>query len=144
MNETKPLFARLIPNSTAHTLEHIEKQQRSITPQPLNQSIVQNPVVGNNVLNSSIKSKRRSKITSQHDSTLPTTASMPQDIQPPLIHSVNDTNGSTGFLRIQSPTTPMGSELVNHKSTNQINPLASLFAKASCVCIANNPYLINQ
>jgi mRNA-decapping enzyme 1B len=34
VNEVKPLLARLMSHPAAHTVEHIEKQQRSITPQP--------------------------------------------------------------------------------------------------------------
>lgn len=33
-NEGKPLLARLMSHPAAHTVEHIEKQQRSTTPQP--------------------------------------------------------------------------------------------------------------
>lgn len=34
VNEGKPLLARLMSHPAAHTVEHIEKQHRSITPQP--------------------------------------------------------------------------------------------------------------
>lgn len=35
VNESKPFLARLMSHPAAHTLEHIEKQHRSITPQPV-------------------------------------------------------------------------------------------------------------
>uniref|UniRef100_A0A0C9RWV3 DCP1B_0 protein n=1 Tax=Fopius arisanus TaxID=64838 RepID=A0A0C9RWV3_9HYME len=39
VSETKPFLARLMSHPAAHTLEHIEKQQRSTTPQPLQPAI---------------------------------------------------------------------------------------------------------
>ncbi|KAK2576125.1 hypothetical protein KPH14_007457 [Odynerus spinipes] len=138
-NENKPLLARLMSHPAAHTLEHIEKQQRSITPQPSTlqsqppaASMTSNSVGSSSALN---RSKRRNKTTSQ-DSVMSTPASISQDLQPPVNQSTNETNGSSGFLRIQSPTNAASSNLTNHQTSNIItpsntNPLASLFAHAS-------------
>lgn len=140
-NENKPLLARLMSHPAAHTLEHIEKQQRSITPQPsslTSQSqapsapITSNSVGSAHALN---RSKRRNKMNSQ-DSVMSTPAPVSQDLQPPVNQSTNETNGSSGFLRIQSPTNTTSSNVTNHQSSNIItpsntNPLASLFAHAS-------------
>ncbi|XP_028046858.1 mRNA-decapping enzyme 1A isoform X2 [Monomorium pharaonis] len=98
--ESKPLLARLMSHPAAHTLEHIEKQQRSVTPQPSHQA--------------------------QPDVPLPITQNVIN----------NDSNGSTGFLRIQSPTNVTSSTLRNHQTssitnTNNANPLAPLLALAS-------------
>jgi mRNA-decapping enzyme 1B len=112
----------------AHTLEHIEKQQRSITPQP---STHQSQSV---TISSTNRSKRRNKATPQQESVMSTSTSISQDLPLPVTQSATDSNGPTGFLRIQSPTNT--SSLKNHQSmnvanTNNANPLASLFAHAS-------------
>ncbi|XP_072743333.1 uncharacterized protein Dcp1 [Anoplolepis gracilipes] len=134
VESNKPLLARLMSYPTAHTLEHIEKhieKQRSITPQPtVHQS---QPMT----IPSVNRSKRRNKPTSQQESVISTSAPISQDLPLPVTQSVNDSNGTTGFLRIQSPTnTPTSSTLRNHQAsnitnTNNANPLASLFAHAS-------------
>ena len=141
-NESKPLLARLMSHPAAHTVEHIEKQHRSITPQPGTQQQSQTTptaiMTANNVASStsSNKSKRRSKTASQPESMIPTPASMTQDIPPPVNSNTTDTNGTTGFLRIQSPTNVSSSNSTNHQASDVIgssnsNPLASLFAHAS-------------
>ncbi|KAG5342880.1 DCP1A enzyme, partial [Acromyrmex heyeri] len=128
--ESKPLLARLMSHPAAHTLEHIEKQQRSVTPQPSHQS---QPTT----IPSTNKSKKRSKSTLQQESIISTSAPISQDLPPlPVTQNVNDSNASTGFLRIQSPTNVTSSTLRNHQisnitNTNNANPLASLFAHAS-------------
>lgn len=143
--ESKPLLARLMSHPAAHTLEHIEKQQRSITPQPSaiqRQSSLQSTstsvLTPNNVgsISSSNRSKRRNKSTPQQDSVVSTSAPISQDLQLPVNQSSNDSNGSTGFLRIQSPINTVSSTLKNQQTpniinTNNANPLASLFAQAS-------------
>nr|XP_050863144.1 mRNA-decapping enzyme 1A isoform X4 [Vespula vulgaris] len=109
-NENKPLLlARLMSHPAAHTLEHIEKQQRSITPQPS---------------------------TLQSQTPAPSTTSINVDLQPSVNQSTSETNGSSGFLRIQSPTNTTSSNMTNHQTSTIItpsntNPLASLFAHVS-------------
>lgn len=127
--ESKPFFARLMSHPAAHTLEHIEKQQRSITPQPSSHQSQPTaiPVSAN-------RPKRRNKTTSQQESLMSTSAPISQDL--PLPIAQNDSDGSTGFLRIQSPTNTTSSAIRNHQAsnitnTNNANPLASLFAQAS-------------
>lgn len=130
--ESKPLLARLMSHPAAHTLEHIEKQQRSVTPQPSHQS---QPTT----IPSTNKSKRRNKAIPQQESIISTSASISQDVPLSVAQSVmnNDSNGSTGFLRIQSPTNvTVSSTLRNHQAsnitnTNNANPLAPLLALAS-------------
>lgn len=131
VESTKPLLARLMSYPAAHTLEHIEKhieKQRSITPQPTTHQSQSTTIPAAN------RSKRRNKPTSQQEST---SAPISQDLPLPVTQSVNDSNGTTGFLRIQSPTnTPTSSTLRNHQASNitntsNANPLASLFAHAS-------------
>ncbi|KAL6423276.1 hypothetical protein ACFW04_010144 [Cataglyphis niger] len=131
VESTKPLLARLMSYPAAHTLEHIEKhieKQRSITPQPTTHQSQPTTIPAAN------RSKRRNKPTSQQEST---SAPISQDLPLPVTQSVNDSNGTTGFLRIQSPTnTPTSSTLRNHQASNitntsNANPLASLFAHAS-------------
>ncbi|XP_024872995.1 mRNA-decapping enzyme 1A isoform X2 [Temnothorax curvispinosus] len=122
--ESKPLLARLMSHPAAHTLEHIEKQQRSVTPQPSHQSHA-------TTIPSANKSKRRNKATPQQDA-----APISQDLPLPVTQNINDSNGSIGFLRIQSPTTVTSSTLRNHQASNvtnsnNANPLASLLAHAS-------------
>lgn len=123
----------------AHTLEHIEKQQRSITPQPSTLQS-QTPAASTTSINvASItllgRSKRRNKTVSQ-DTPMSTSASVSQDLQPSVNQSTSETNGSSGFLRIQSPTNTTSSNITNHQTSNIItpsntNPLASLFAHVS-------------
>ncbi|XP_043680055.1 mRNA-decapping enzyme 1A isoform X4 [Vespula pensylvanica] len=109
-NENKPLLlARLMSHPAAHTLEHIEKQQRSITPQPS---------------------------TLQSQTPAPSATSINVDLQPSVNQSTSETNGSSGFLRIQSPTNTTSSNITNHQTSTIItpsntNPLASLFAHVS-------------
>lgn len=127
--ESKPLLARLMSHPAAHTLEHIEKQQRSVTPQPSHQS-------QSTTIPSTNKSKRRNKATPQQESIISTSAPISQDLPLSVTQNVNDSNGSTGFLRIQSPINVASSTLRNHQAsnitnTNNANPLASLFAHAS-------------
>lgn len=127
--ESKPLLARLMSHPAAHTLEHIEKQQRSVTPQPSHQS---QPTT----IPSTNKSKRRNKATSQQELVISTSAPISQDLPLPVTQNMNDSNGSTGFLRIQSPTNVASSTLRNRQAsnvtnTNNTNPLASLLAHAS-------------
>ncbi|XP_050462421.1 mRNA-decapping enzyme 1A [Cataglyphis hispanica] len=131
VESTKPLLARLMSYPAAHTLEHIEKhieKQRSITPQPTTHQSQPTTIPAAN------RSKRRNKPTSQQEST---SAPISQDLPLPVTQNVNDSNGTTGFLRIQSPTnTPTSSTLRNHQAANitntsNANPLASLFAHAS-------------
>lgn len=140
VESTKPLLARLMSYPAAHTLEHIEKhieKQRSITPQPTTHQSQPTMISAAN------RSKRRNKPTSQQESVMSTSAPISQDLPLPVTQSVNDSNGTTGFLRIQSPTnTPTSSTLRNHQASNitntsNANPLASLFAHASGSTVRN-------
>ena len=133
VESNKPLLARLMSYPAAHTLEHIEKhieKQRSVTPQPTTQSQPTTIPAAN-------RSKRRNKPTAQQESVMSTSAPISQDLPLPVTQNVNDSNGTTGFLRIQSPTnTSTSSTLRNHQASNitntsNANPLASLFAHAS-------------
>lgn len=131
VESTKPLLARLMSYPTAHTLEHIEKhieKQRSITPQPtVNQS-------QSTSIPSANRSKRRNKPTAQQESIISTSAPISQELPLPATQNVSDSNGTTGFLRIQSPTNTSTATLRNQGSniTNtSSNTLASLFAHAS-------------
>lgn len=127
----------------AHTLEHIEKQHRSITPQPATQQQSQTTptaiLTANSASNttSSNKTKKQSRSVSQQDSILPTPPSLTLT---PMNQSTNDTNGTTGFLRIQSPTNASTSTSTNHQasdiSSSSSNPLASLFAHASVTTVS--------
>ncbi|XP_053983008.1 mRNA-decapping enzyme 1A [Hylaeus volcanicus] len=138
VNESKPLLARLMSHPAAHTVEHIEKQHRSVTPQPTTQQHSQSTptaiMTSNNASSASASNrpKRRSKIASQQDSIILTPVSMSQDGPSLTNQNTMDTNGTTGFHRIQSPT----SNSTNHQASDIIgssnsNPLASLFAHAS-------------
>lgn len=133
VESNKPLLARLMSYPAAHTLEHIEKhieKQRSITPQP---SVNQSQALS---ISSASRSKRRNKPTAQQESIISTSAPISQDLPLPAAQSVSDSNGTTGFLRIQSPTST-SSTIRNHlasnitNTSNASNPLASLFAHAS-------------
>ncbi|XP_015592702.1 mRNA-decapping enzyme 1A [Cephus cinctus] len=155
--EGKPLLARLMSHPAAHTLEHIEKQQRSITPQPGPPSLHQaQPGSGStstvNNLSSSLapnRSKRRSRAISQQDSITPGSSNISQDVQQQINQSATDSNGSAGsagFLRIQSPTTNTNTNLTNHQNSNiavssNSNPLASLFAHASAPTVSSDDVL---
>ncbi|XP_015511416.1 mRNA-decapping enzyme 1A [Neodiprion virginianus] len=156
--ETKPLLARLMSNPAAHTLEHIEKQQRSTTPQPgppshsqsQSASTIQPNNVSGNIVN---RSKRRNRITTTNLESGGTTVStaVPRE-QPPLTNANStDTNSTSGFLRIQSPT---NTTLNNHQQSSipNANSLASLFAHAtgptasvessSCSAVGSGPALM--
>ncbi|KAI4502382.1 hypothetical protein M0802_002294 [Mischocyttarus mexicanus] len=136
-NENKPLLlARLLSHPAAHTLEHIEKQQRSITPQPITlQSLKPTPPAPSiNVGSLLNRSKRRNKTASQ-ESSVSTSATVSLDLQPSISQSNEENNGSSGFLRIQSPTNTTPSNITNHQTSSIItnsntNPLSSLFAQA--------------
>ncbi|CAK9812631.1 mRNA-decapping enzyme 1B [Anthophora plagiata] len=141
-SESKPLLARLMSHPAAHTVEHIEKQHRSITPQPATRQQSQTTptaiLSANNAGSStaSNRSKRRIKATSQQDSMISTPASLTQEIVSSMNENAADTNGTTGFLRIQSPTNASSSNSINHQASDIIgssnsNPLASLFSHAS-------------
>lgn len=134
---------------TAHTVEHIEKQHRSITPQPATQQQSQTTptaiITANNAsnTNASNRTKKRSRTASQQDSMISTPASLTQEILPPINQSTTDTNGTTGFLRIQSPTNASSSTSTNHQASDIIgssnsNPLASLFANASGTTVSRH------
>ncbi|XP_063989774.1 mRNA-decapping enzyme 1A [Diachasmimorpha longicaudata] len=124
VTETKPFLARLMSHPAAHTLEHIEKQQRSITPQPpppavpsiLPPAIVrtQKYIAQSTPAN---KTKKQSKIIQQEESVVSTLNSVSQELQKQT-KSVSDINGSMSFYRIPSPTTP--SAVLNQGSRHTI------------------------
>lgn len=140
--EGKPLLARLMSHPAAHTVENIEKQHRSITPQPATQQQSQTTptaiMTANNAASNSAtnRSKRRNKTTPQQDSIISTPATTTQEVAPSVNQSTTDTNGTTGFLRIQSPSNAPSSNSTSQPASdiigsNNSNPLASLFAQAS-------------
>lgn len=133
----------------AHTVEHIEKQHRSITPQPATQQQTTPTTIltANSACNTtaSNRTKKRNRTASQQDSMIPTPASLTQEILTPMNQTATDTNGTTGFLRIQSPTNASTSTLTNHQASDIIgpsnsNPLASLFAHASATTVSGCIY----
>lgn len=145
VHESKPILARLMSHPAAHTLEHIEKQQRSTTPQPgppSHHQISTTPraINANDIGNLSVlnKSKKKNKMISQLDPTLPA----PNVIQelPPSINQ-NDKNDSS-FLRIQSPVNKP--TLMNNHQSNHIigssgtNSLASLFRQTSTAVVTED------
>ncbi|XP_031827728.1 decapping mRNA 1 isoform X2 [Nomia melanderi] len=143
-SESKPLLARLMSHPAAHTVEHIEKQHRSVTPQPTSTTQQQSQATPTGIVTAtnassayaSNRSKRRSKTASQQDSIISTPASMSHDATTSINQNTTDTNGTAGFLRIQSPTNVSSSNSTNHQASDIVgssnsNPLASLFAHAS-------------
>nr|XP_033332236.1 mRNA-decapping enzyme 1A isoform X1 [Megalopta genalis] len=137
-SESKPLLARLMSHPAAHTVEHIEKQHRSITPQPTTNTSQQSQAAPCQTgVVSSTRSKRRNKTSSQQDSMISTPISTSHNVTPSANQNATDTNGTAGFLRIQSPTNTSLNSTSNHQASdivvgsNNSNPLASLFAHAS-------------
>ncbi|XP_076285369.1 decapping mRNA 1 isoform X1 [Lasioglossum baleicum] len=143
-SESKPLLARLMSHPAAHTVEHIEKQHRSITPQPTNtqqqsQATPTAILTANNASSASAsnRSKRRSKTATQQDSMISTPGSLSHNVTPSVNQNATDTNGTAGFLRIQSPTNVSTNSTSNHQASDLVvgssntNPLASLFAHTS-------------
>ncbi|XP_033218963.1 mRNA-decapping enzyme 1A [Belonocnema kinseyi] len=137
VHESKPLLARLMSHPAAHTLEHIEKQQRSTTPQPgppSHHHMTTTPmtITANDIGNLSVsnRSKKKNKMISQLDPILPA-PNVVQDL--PQSISQNESNDSS-FLRIQSP---VNTTLLNNHHTNHIlgsagaNSLASLFGQTA-------------
>ncbi|XP_051175219.1 mRNA-decapping enzyme 1B [Leptopilina boulardi] len=136
VHESKPLLARLMSHPTAITLEHIEKQQRSTTPQPVPPShhhhISTTPmsVAANDIGNLSVanRSKKKNKVSQLATIPGPNVQDLPSTI------AQSETNDSS-FLRIQSPVNT--SSLLNNHHTNHIigssggNPLTSLFGQTS-------------
>lgn len=85
----------------AHTLEHIEKQQRSVTPQPQITTTTTTKIktVDNN--NGEVKIKRQ-----VNKNTTTQLESVSHELQRQANLSINETtNGTSSFHRIQSPIT---------------------------------------
>ncbi|OAD61055.1 mRNA-decapping enzyme 1B [Eufriesea mexicana] len=138
-NESKPLLARLMSHPAAHTVEHIEKQHRSITPQSVTQQPSESTPKTVTSVNSpgdisSNRTKKRSR-TASHQDSISTPTSLTQEVLSSMDQSATDTNGTTEFLRIQSPTNVSFSASTDHHTSeigcSNSNPLASLFAHAS-------------
>ncbi|XP_011499421.1 PREDICTED: mRNA-decapping enzyme 1A [Ceratosolen solmsi marchali] len=139
VNEGKPLLARLMSHPAAHTVEHIEKQQRSITPQPSVPTQSQGGMISmnNQSCENSIITKLRNKMPTQSNTNAPTVSRMINQEYPSALnssacnvivcpeHSVmnsDDTNSSSSFLRIQSPTARNSNNLINqHKSNANVS-----------------------
>lgn len=108
----------------AHTLEHIEKQQRSITPQPTTvQSIIPNNN-SNNINNNINKITSASKIKrhiNKHTTTQLESVSHELQRQTNITTTI-ETNGTTSFHRIQSPITParQQQQQLNHNSSKTL------------------------
>lgn len=149
-SESKPLLARLMSHPAAHTVEHIEKQHRSVTPQPTStqqqsQATPTGIVTATNANSAyaSNRSKRRNKTASQQDSIISTPASMSHDATTSINQNTTDTNGTAGFLRIQSPTFVSLAISTNHQASDIVgssnsNPLVSLFAHASATTVSGD------
>lgn len=123
-------------NPAAH-LEHIEKQQRSTTPQPSQTAPVAMDSPCMNVNNTANKSKKRTKALAQSDNN-PTNLLTSENNQPVRMNakhndtgnlSLNDSLGSSGFHRIQSPIANKSSN-INCNTSNSI-PLSSLFSSTT-------------
>ncbi|KAK0174992.1 hypothetical protein PV327_008778 [Microctonus hyperodae] len=120
VSESKPLLlVHLMSRATAHTLEHIEKQQRSITPQPVKVPSILSPadappivtnISKNNASISKVKKLNKSTAhiessVSKIESTQPSqdVECNSYDVNKSKIGEMNDSTSS--FLRIQSPMT---------------------------------------
>lgn len=127
----KPLMARLMSHPAAHTLEHIEKQQRAITPQPTvppqPQALMIPPQLKKqsdrtpNSVTSKIKSSGGNKMQSK-DYTLNSPGC--NMVCPDYGQNSNNLNCSTGinttgFLRIQSPRTINAKNIMNQQKAKQ-------------------------
>lgn len=104
----------------AHTLEHIEKQQRSVTPQPAGiPNIVPPvtlPIASNFMKNGTPSSKTKKPITCSNNSEL--SSQILQDIE--HVGKSNDTIiGNKSFHRIQSPLKNSINTVVNHNTPGQ-------------------------
>ncbi|XP_043271340.1 mRNA-decapping enzyme 1A [Venturia canescens] len=142
--ESKPMLARLMSHPAAHTLEHIEKQQRSTTPQPgLSSHVPAQPQSStisqvNNVVSgsSSARAKRHNKSNvTQDDSVVSALTSVSQELQRQVSRNTSDTNGASSFLRIDSPSVKTANS-TNHQSNNIVSscktdPILSLFETES-------------
>ncbi|XP_008548007.1 mRNA-decapping enzyme 1B [Microplitis demolitor] len=117
----KPLLlTRLMSHPAAHTLEHIEKQQRSVTPQPAGiPNIVPPvtlPIASNFMKNGTPSSKTKKPITCSNNSEL--SSQILQDIE--HVGKSNDTIiGNKSFHRIQSPLKNSINTVVNHNTPGQ-------------------------
>ncbi|XP_078032677.1 decapping mRNA 1 isoform X2 [Augochlora pura] len=137
-SESKPLLARLMSHPAAHTVEHIEKQHRSITPLPTTTTQQQSqaaPPCQKGIITST-RSKRRNKTSSQQDSMISTPVPTSHNVTPSTNQNTTDTNGTAGFLRIQSPTNVSLNSTSNHQASDIVvgcntNPFVSLFTHAS-------------
>lgn len=132
----------------AHTVEHIEKQHRSITPQSVTQQQLESTPKAVTSVNStgdmsSNRTKKRSRTASQQDS-ISTPTSLTQEVLSSMDQSATDTNGTSEFLRIQSPTNVSFSASTDHQTSDigcsNSNPLASLFAHASATSVSGRVY----
>ncbi|XP_058800625.1 mRNA-decapping enzyme 1B [Phymastichus coffea] len=143
VNDSKPLLAQMMSHpvhiTAAHTLEHIEKQHRSITPQPSVQSISQGMMALNNQsCENSIITKLKNKLPPQSNTNAPLPSGLVKQEYSQI--GTDDTNGSSSFLRIQSPTSSHSNSLLSqhkpspgnfggcdafHKQTNSVptNPV---------------------
>ncbi|CAD6203833.1 GSCOCG00009821001-RA-CDS [Cotesia congregata] len=117
----KPIsLSHLMSHPAAHTLEHIEKQQRSITPQSTGiPSIVPPstvPIAVNLMKNGTPSSKTKKHACS--DSGL---AASSQMLQHPKSSASNDVIVAKSFHRIQSPLTggPTNNTIINHNTPGQ-------------------------
>ncbi|XP_044005967.1 serine/threonine-protein kinase DDB_G0283821 [Aphidius gifuensis] len=100
VTETKPFLARLMSHPAAHTLEHIEKQQRSITPQPQITTTTKTTTIDNDNEQVVVKIKRQ-----VNKNTTTQLESVSHELQRQANLSINETtNGTSSFHRIQSPT----------------------------------------
>ncbi|KAH0552079.1 mRNA-decapping enzyme 1A isoform X2 [Cotesia glomerata] len=117
----KPIsLSHLMSHPAAHTLEHIEKQQRSITPQSTGiPSIVPPatvPITVNLMKNGTPSSKTKKHACSNNSGP----AASSQMLQHPKSSASNDVIVAKSFHRIQSPLTgPTNNSIINHHTPGQ-------------------------
>ncbi|KAK0073900.1 hypothetical protein PV325_009037 [Microctonus aethiopoides] len=136
VSESKPLLlVHLMSRATAHTLEHIEKQQRSITPQPVKVPSISSsadapPIVTNISKNSASINKVRklNKSTAHIESSVSKIESTQPsqdiecntcDVNKSKIGEMHDSTSS--FLRIQSPMTTSSVPTISNNNASEQN-----------------------
>ncbi|XP_014213979.1 mRNA-decapping enzyme 1A [Copidosoma floridanum] len=156
VNEGKPLLARLMSHPAAHTVEHIEKQQRSTTPQPTPSQSGMIPVNNQSCENSILSKLQKCKMPTKNSNTVGhlynqeysglnlSTCSGAMNRSEISTIPAEESN-SSGFLRIQSPVaTPSKMNNQHKNSTNLENAFDKLFRAGSPVTAAENVYQHNS
>ncbi|KAJ8674893.1 hypothetical protein QAD02_010679 [Eretmocerus hayati] len=143
--EGRTLLERLMSHPTAHTVEHIEKQHGSVTPQPIVPPQPQGGMIDMNNQSSenSLLTKLRSKMPSQtnvHPQTTPKMFNQDYPHQMSTPKSVGGTTypvktdatpNSSSFLRIQSPTATGPHKLTNQPKNNPVSNFVDVYGSMS-------------